>query len=117
MKFAELMVQITPAQMRILDEACREATKLEFGDGKVSSRPIMITPEKMVQITGTDLNRSAMDVGLLFGFGFLANNFDFSTYVPKQSFDITPTHLAIDLFKLCRMQQGNPGGMHTRGAN
>jgi len=105
--FAELLVQVTKSQAHILVESCRRAMEPsdpERSDGLPGS-PMVITPEEMIRITGTyDLYRSATDVAYLHSYGLMEKGFDFSTHTPKTSFDITPSRLGMQLFKVCRGQ-------------
>jgi hypothetical protein len=101
--FAELLVQMTPNQARILVEGCIRAGKLSWVDRGGAPATILITPEEMIRITGNyDLYRSATDVAYLNVHGLIEKNFDFSTYGPKESFDITPTRLGRRLFEACK---------------
>jgi hypothetical protein len=60
-------------------------------------------PEEMVQVTGMyDLYRIAMDIAYLFNFGLVEKNFDFTSYLPAESIDVTPTSLCLELYKRCR---------------
>ena len=103
--FIELMVQVTPAQGRILAAGCAKAIELAEGAEDASSRQITITPEQMIQISGMyDLYRSATDVSYLYNFGLLDKVFDFTTYLPKDVFNIRPSKLGLELFRRC---QGN----------
>lgn len=103
--FVELMVQLTPAQGRILAAGCTRAMELADGAEDASSKQIVITPEQMIQISGMhDLYRSGTDVSYLYNFGLLDRVFDFTTYLPKDSFNITPSKLGLELFRRC---QGN----------
>jgi hypothetical protein len=101
--FAELLVQVTPTQGRILATGCRKVRDLMLGVEGEPLRQIIITPEEMIQITGTyDLYRSATDVAYLFNSGLLEKVFDFTSYLPKDSFNITPSSLGLELFSLCK---------------
>ena len=103
-RFAELLVQVTTNQAHILVEACRRALELAGGD-ESRLAPLVITTEEMIRITGVyDLYRSATDVAYLHSYGLIENGFDFSTHSPKTGFDITPTPLGMQLFKVCRGQ-------------
>jgi hypothetical protein len=101
--FVELLVQVTTTQGRILVTGCRKARDLISGTEEEPLREIIVTPEEMIQITGTyDLYRSATDVAYLFNSGLLEKVFDFTSYLPKNSFNITPSKLGLELFRLCR---------------
>ena len=101
-EFAELMVQVTTNQAHILVEGCRRAIE-QLGNKPARLKPVIISPEEMTSINGIyDFYRNATDVGYLYGFGLVANNFDFSTHGVKTNFDITPTELGMQLFKVCR---------------
>ena len=99
----EVLGQVTMNQAHILVEGCRLADDgTEDKDG-VGKRPIIITQEEMIRVTGMyDLYRNATDVAYLYNYGLLKNNYDFSSYSTKTIFDITPTPLGIRLFKECR---------------
>ena len=101
--FVELLVQVTTTQGRILVAGCRKARDLMSGVKGELLREVIITPEEMIQISGTyDLYRSATDVAYLFNSGLLEKVFDFTSYLPKNSFNITPSSLGLELFRLCR---------------
>lgn len=103
--FVELMVQLTPAQGRILAAGCAKAIALADGAENAPSRQIVITAEQMIQISGMhDRYRSGTDVSYLYNSGLLDTVFDFTTYLPKDSFNITPSKLGLELFRRC---QGN----------
>lgn len=102
-EFVELLVQVSPAQAHILVEGCRRASEQTPGNHKASKWQIILTPEEMIQTTGMyDLYRNATDVNYLHHYGLVENTFDFTTYTPKKSFDITPTSLGMKLFEVCR---------------
>jgi hypothetical protein len=99
----ELLAQMTPSQARILVGGCTRANKHSWVQRGGAPATVIITPEEMVRITGMcDLYRSATDVAYLHVHGLVEKNFDFSTYSPKETFDITPTQLGLRLFKACR---------------
>ncbi len=102
LEFAELMVQLTMNQAHILVEGCRKTFEQRAGK-QARPRPIVITPEEMTRINGIyDFYRNATDVAYLYGYGLVVNNFNFSTHGVKTSFDITPTELGMQLFKVCK---------------
>lgn len=103
-KFQELLLQVTTHQALILIEACRRAIELAGGD-ESHWAPLIITPEDMTRITGIyDLYRSATEVANLHSCGLIESSFDISTHTPRTGFDITPTPLGMQLFKVCRGQ-------------
>jgi hypothetical protein len=103
-EFVDLFVNLTPNQLHILVEACtRACDQLWRPDAK--STPVVISAEEMVRLSGiSDLNRCATDVSNLHNYGLLERNREFSTFLPKTSFDITPTSLGLRLFNLCKRQ-------------
>ena len=101
--FIELLVQVTEPQARILVAGCKRATESMSGLEGERSKEIIITPEEMIQISGMyDAYRIATEVSYLFNFGLLEKVFDFTTYTSKEKFDITPSKLGLELFKVCR---------------
>jgi hypothetical protein len=103
--FIELLLHVTDTQAPIFVAGCRKAGELMSGaDGK-ALQEVIISPEEMIQITGLyDRFRTAREVSHLFNFGLLENVFDFSTYVPNDRFDITPSSRGLELFKVCRVR-------------
>jgi hypothetical protein len=103
--FVELLVHVTETQARILAAACRKA---KGSVSVVEGEPlggIIITPEEMIQITGIyDRYRIATEASYLFNFGLIERAFDFTTYIPQDSFDITPTSRGLELFEVCRVR-------------
>ena len=101
--FIELLVQVTETQARILVAGCKRATESMSGLEGERSKEIIITPEEMIQISGMyDAYRIATEVSYLYNFGLLEKVFDFTTYTSKEKFDITPSKLGLELFKVCR---------------
>jgi hypothetical protein len=101
--FIELLVQVTETQARILVAGCKRARESMSGVEGERSKEIIITPEEMIQITGMyDAYRIATEVSYLYNFGLLEKVFDFTTYTSKEKFDITPSKLGLELFKVCR---------------
>ena len=99
----ELLVQLTPAQARILAAGCTRAKELAVGTESASPCQIVVTPEQMIQISGIyDLYRNATDVSYLHNFGLIEKVFDFTTYLPKDGFNITPSKLGLELFGRCQ---------------
>jgi hypothetical protein len=99
-RFIELLVEVTANQARIFLAGCREAKK---ATANTSSRVIIVTPEEIIAITGvSDLYRNATDASYLFNFGLFENVFDFTSYLPKNGIDITPSRLGLELFDLCQ---------------
>jgi uncharacterized protein YjeT (DUF2065 family) len=98
--FIELLVQVTANQARIFVAGCRGA-RATHADNSVHE--MTITPEEILRITGiSDFYRNATDVSYLFSFGLLKKVFDFTSYLPKDSIDITPSSLGLELFDRCR---------------
>jgi hypothetical protein len=101
--FVELLIQVTATQARVLCAGCRKARDLMAGVEGEPWKEIIVTPKEMIEITGNyDLYRNATDVAYLFNFGLLEKVFDFTSYLPKDSFEITPSSLGLELFRICR---------------
>lgn len=99
-RFIELLVHVTANQALIFVAGCRGARAKPTD---LILRQTVITPEEMIRITGlSDLYRSATDVAYLYSAGLLRKIFDFSTYLPKDLIDITPSRLGIELFDRCQ---------------
>ena len=104
MPFIELLINITPNQARILQAGCSKALELLSRGEELKQKSVVRTPEEMIEITNMyDLTRLATDVAYLYNFGLLVELFDFTSYLPMDSYNITPTSFGLDLYKHCRM--------------
>jgi hypothetical protein len=102
-QFVDLLVNVTPTQALIFVVACNKAMAvMSEAEDRPSSR-ILFTPEEMKLLTGkTDLTRVATDIAYLFHSGLVDRNFDFTSYIPTENFDITPARLGIDFYRNCQ---------------
>jgi hypothetical protein len=101
--FVDLLIHITPAQSRIFVAACSKAMEFISGNEGLPLARTILTPEEMFRLTGmNDISRIAMDMAYLFHAGLIEKNFDFTSYLPAESFDITPARLGLDLYKHCK---------------
>ncbi len=100
--FVNLLIHVTPVQARILSHACECAIGSAPGAGNLPSGSIVLNAEEMVELTGVhDLTRNATDVAYLFNLGLIQKVFNFTSYLPAESFDITPSSLGLELYKHC----------------
>jgi hypothetical protein len=100
--FADLMVNLTFHQSRIFVAGCIRALELNSGAGNPSSTRIVLAPEQMIRLTGMyDLSRLATDMANLFSSELIEKQFDFTSYLPMDKFDITPTRRGLDMFERC----------------
>jgi hypothetical protein len=102
-EFLDLLVNVTPTQGLIFVVACNKAREvMTESEGHPSTR-IIFSPEEMKQLTGkTDLTRVATDIAYLFHSGLVERNFDFTSYIPTENFDITPAPLGMELYRKCK---------------
>jgi hypothetical protein len=101
--FVNLLIHITPIQARILAHACELALASEPEAGSSSSGSVVLSAAEMIHLTGVhELARNATDVSYLFNLGTLKNVFNFTSYLPIDSFDVTPSSLGLALYKHCR---------------
>jgi hypothetical protein len=77
--------------------------ELKTGTEDSAATRVTFTPKQMVRLSGmVDVGRIGTDVAYLFNAGILEKNFDFTSYIPAESFDITPTPLGLELYKRCK---------------
>ena len=101
--FVDLLIHITPAQSRIFVTTCSKAMEFISGHEGLPLARIILAPEEMFRLTDmNDVSRIAMDMAYLFNAGLIEKNFDFTSYLPAESFDITPSRLGLDLYKYCK---------------
>jgi hypothetical protein len=99
----DMLVNLTPSQGVVFVAACNRALELMAARQYDPSTRINLTPEQMIRLTGMyDVTRIAVDMAYLFNAGIIDRNFDFTSYLPTESFDITPTPLGMKLYVICR---------------
>jgi len=101
--FSDMVVNISNTQCRIFISACKKAMELKTGTEDSAATRVTFTPKQMVRLSGmVDVGRIGTDVAYLFNAGILEKNFDFTSYIPAESFDITPTPLGLELYTRCK---------------
>lgn len=104
-KLVDLLVNVTPTQALIFVVACNKALAVMSENEARPSTRIIFTPDEMKQLTGkTDLTRVATDIAYLFHAELVDRNFDFTSYIPTENFDITPGPLGMELYRKCKGQ-------------
>jgi hypothetical protein len=107
--YVDLLFNVTPNQGQIFVTACNKAKQLTSGTEDFHSPRIIVTPEQLSRVTDLpDLSRIANDIDYLFHLGLVERDFDFTSYVPTESFDITPSHLGMEMFKHCKGHYTKP---------
>jgi hypothetical protein len=102
-ELVDLLVNVTPTQALIFVVSCDKAFDAMSAEEDHPSARVLFTPDEMKRLTGkTDLTRVATDIAYLFHAGLVDKNFDFTSYIPTENFDITPSRFGIDLFKRCK---------------
>lgn len=102
--FVDLLVNVTDAQCRIFIAGCIRALQLMPGTESPPSARIIFTPEQLIRLTGMyDVSRIATDIAYLFNFGIIEKSFDFTSYLPAEKIDITPSRLGLELYKRCKV--------------
>jgi len=98
----DLLVNLTPTQAKIFVLACERVLAHASGLQKSAYDPVILTPKEMVALIGIhDLSRAATDLAYLFNLGLIRSVFDFSSYHQIDSFDVTPSHLGVELYRHC----------------
>jgi hypothetical protein len=106
--FVDLLVNITTTQSHIFIAACSRAKQLMTGADELPPKRINLSPEEMIQLTGMhDIPRIATDMAYLFNLGLIERNFDFTSYIPMDNFDITPARLGLEMYKRCKGERVN----------
>jgi hypothetical protein len=101
--FVDLLVNVTHTQSRIFVAACTKALDLMSEIEYSPSTRIIFTPDQMIRLTGIyDVARIATDMAYLFNSGIIEKSFDFTSYLPMDTFDITPAHLGMELYERCK---------------
>jgi hypothetical protein len=102
-RFVDMMASVTNTQCRILLVGCSKGMKLKEQGGESADARAVFSPEQMVRLSGmVDVGRIGSDVAYMFNAGLLEKNFDFTSYLPAESFDITPTALGLELYERCK---------------
>lgn len=105
--FADLLVQITPSEARILTHACERALSSESATGGFNYAPVVVSAEEIVKLTGIyDLSRDATDLAYLFNLGLIQNVVNLSSFGGFDTFDITPSRIGVELYRRCHGKRG-----------
>jgi hypothetical protein len=100
--FVNLLIHATPIQARILDHACKRALSSAPGDENSPAGSVVLSAQQMIDLTGIhELARNATDVSYLFNLGMIQKVFNFTSYLPIESFDITPSKMGLALYEHC----------------
>jgi hypothetical protein len=109
--FVDLLVSVTPAQGLILVTACKKAMEIGTATGDLPSARVIYTTQEMIRLTGIyDLIRLGVEITRLFDAGLIEKAFVYSSYVPAESFDITPSRLGLKLYEHCKAHRIQPPG-------
>jgi len=104
--FVDLLIHITPRQAAVLSHACERALSSAPAGGDFTPASIVLGPDEIVRLTGVrDLARNATDLAYLFNLGLIQNLVDFTSYRDFERFDITPSHLGLELYRHCHGQR------------
>jgi hypothetical protein len=107
--YVDLLINLTRHQCLIFVGACIRALKLMPGSEHPPQTRIILSPEEMIRMSGKyDVSRIATDVAHLFNSGLLDKLIDFRSYIPLESFDITPSRLGLELFERCKGKSISP---------
>ena len=99
--FADMLVNVTPAQAAIFIEGCNRQAQHE--SDLAPNRRVVLSPQQIISLTRQyDLNRIATDIAYLYNLGVLDRLHDFTTYADNDSYDITPSPTGIELFRRCK---------------
>jgi hypothetical protein len=101
--FVELLINITRHQSMIFVAACSKVLELISATEYDPSTRIIFSPEEMIRLTDMhDVARIATDVAYLFNSGIIEKVVDFTSYLPLEQFDITPSRLGLELYERCK---------------
>jgi len=101
--FVDLLVDVTQTQCRIFVAGCMKALQLMSGIEFPPPGRIVLTPDQLIRLTDvSDVSRNATDIACLFNFGIIERNFNFTSYLPAEKIDITPSRLGLELFQRCK---------------
>jgi hypothetical protein len=107
--FVDLLVSVTPAQGLILVTACKKVMEIGTKTGDLPSPRIIYSTQEMARLTGIyDPIRLGVEITRLFDAGLIDKAFVYSSYVPAESFDITPTRLGLKLYERGKAQRIQP---------
>jgi hypothetical protein len=108
-EYLELLINLTRHQSLIFIGACVRALEIMAGTEYPPSTRIVLSPEEMIRLTDMyDISRIATDVAYLFNSGIIDKVFDFTSYMPMDNFDITPSRLGLELYKRCKGNRIRP---------
>jgi PilZ domain len=107
MVFISLLSQLTATHVRILTAACTKGSKFMSSMERLSSRPIILSAQELMQITATrDMIRIHRDLEYLVDLGLLTTSVKAASFSPLEGTQIAPTSLGLQLFARCHGHRG-----------
>jgi hypothetical protein len=104
---ASLLGHMGPEQARIFNEACERAMNSTTVAENFEIPSVTLTEEEIKQVTDRpDITRASYDMAYLYHLGLLERLFHFTSYLPVEIFDITPSRLGIEVYKRCQGYRG-----------
>jgi hypothetical protein len=101
--FVDLLVSVTHTQCRIFVAGCMKALEHRSGTERPSSARVILTPDQLIRLTDvSDVSRNGTDIACLFNLGIIEKNLNFTSYLPAEKIDITPSSLGLELYKRCK---------------
>jgi len=102
----DLLNQLLPDHVRILEYACTSATKVLSESGAVSAPMHACTTEEILEKSGTRASRIHVDREQLTDLGLLVKEVDLQVVVPARKVNLTPSSLGLQLYARCRGHRG-----------
>ena len=102
----DLLNQLLPDHVRILEYACTSATKVVSESGVVSSPMHACTTEEILEKSGTRAVRIQVELEQLTDLGLLVKEEDLQVVVPARKVNLTPSDLGLQLYARCRGHRG-----------
>ncbi len=97
--FVDLLMSVTHTQCRIFVAGCTKALEHRPETEVSPSGRIVLTHDQLIRVTDvSDVSRNATDIASLFNCGIIEKNFNYSSYLPAERIDITPSSLGMELF-------------------
>lgn len=116
--FIDLLIHLVPEMARIFIYACEQALIAAEGAENSPVAPIVLTAEKLIDLTGlSDIARIVTNIALLVNLGLGQKVPDLTSYLEFEKLDIAPTRMGLELYKHCRGERGKPSDELVRMAD
>jgi hypothetical protein len=116
--YMDMLCELATIDGRLFTTACTKSQKVFAASGAVSARPLICSPQELIQIAGAhDLMKIDRNIFQLANLGLLEPRVKSKYFNFEQDANLTPTALGLELFARCQGHRGAPHDYYAANAS